>query len=170
MQILTNNIPALRKETVAFDFDNPQCDPLELFKNMRDTMCANKGIGLAAPQVGLYYKMFVIGDPTDSDSCISVFNPTIVSLSDETVTYEEGCLSFPGLYVPIKRPRIIRARFANHKGDINTYNFDGLTARTFQHEYDHLDGILYTSRANTYHLEKAKKDLKLVKRRRAMAK
>jgi len=170
MELISNKSKVLRSLAENFDFDNPQCDPVKLFEDMRNTMCSNKGIGLAAPQVGLSYKMFVIGDPSTPESCIPVFNPSIVSVSDETVTYEEGCLSFPGLYISIKRPRNIRARFANQNGEVNTVQFDGLTARTFQHEYDHIYGILYTSRANIYHLEKARKDLKLIQRRRARAK
>ena len=167
MQLIIDNFEALKHQTEVFDFENPPCDPELLFHQMRDIMCTNRGIGLAAPQVGLTHKMFVIGNPDDKDSCIAVYNPSIVSVSDETIPYEEGCLSFPGLFISIKRPRTIRARFANEKGIVDTMNFDGLTARVFQHEYDHLQGIVFTNRANFYNLDKARKNRKLMNRRLA---
>lgn len=157
MPLILNNNPILKNPTEPFDFDNPPMSPIELFETLRDTMCKENGVGLSACQIGLPFSVFVIGDPTNKDSVIPVFNPTIVFQSNEKQISEEGCLSFPGLFVKVKRSTSIRARFANMKGDIDTATFNGYTARIFQHEYDHTQGILFTQRANRYHLEFARK-------------
>lgn len=157
LDLVEANNPVLTQVSQAFDFDNPQMDPQELFENLRDTMCRNNGVGLSAPQVGISLRVFVIGNPGDPDSVIPVFNPKIVDFQSNTITIEEGCLTFPGLYVKVKRPNVIRARYTTHSNVTDTIKFDGYTARAFQHEYDHLDGKLYLSRANRYHLDKAKK-------------
>jgi peptide deformylase len=168
VDILDQYDAILKRRAEDFNFESPQQDPEEMFAVMRDIMCTNNGIGLAGPQVGLPYRMFVMGNPDDKDSCIAVFNPIMLStIGDETVSYDEGCLTFPGLFIRVKRPRAIRVRYTNEKGSTDTVNFEGLTARVFLHEYDHLDGILYTQRANRYHVEKAKKDLMLLKRKKA---
>ena len=124
---------------------------------MRELMCASRGIGLAAPQVGLMTRMFVMGNPDQIDLVIPVFNPKIVDVEEEEVFIEEGCLSSPGLFIKIKRPQVIRVRYTNFLGITDTMQFSGMTARIFQHEIDHLDGVLYTSKANYLNLEIAKK-------------
>ena len=88
---------------------------------------------------------------------IGVFNPRIVDISSEMVYLEEGCLSYPNLWVKIKRPKKIKVRFTNPDGQTETRVFDGMSARVFQHELDHLDGILHVKRANKFHLDQAKK-------------
>jgi peptide deformylase len=98
-----------------------------------------------------------------AEEVIGCFNPKIVDFSSETVLLEEGCLSDPGLFVKIKRPKKIKARYTLPNGETVTKVFDGITARCYQHELDHLNGLLYTSRANAYHLEKAKKNAKKFK-------
>ena len=85
------------------------------------------------------------------------FNPRIVYSSPEVTSMEEACVSFPGVTVKVKRSKEIRVRFQTPSGMLVTKKFDGLTARTFQHELDHLDGILFFNRANRYHREKALK-------------
>ena len=129
-------------------------------------MMLENGIGLAAPQVGMNLSVFVIGDPTNRESIIAMFNPKIVDTFGEMVYYNEGCLSFPGLYVKVKRPAGVRIRFTDMNGETTTTKYSGMTARSIQHEYDHLDGILFQRRANRIHLEKARKDYKMMMRRR----
>jgi len=162
LELLPPNHPLLKEPTQKFDFDDPPMPPDHLFMMLSDIMIKNKGIGLAANQIGIPYNVFVIGDPTNEDSIISVFNPNIISRSGEQYYAEEGCLTFPDLYVKIKRYNVIRTRFTTHDGDTDTIKLSGMTSRIFQHEYDHLHGILYTKRANPYHLDKAKRDLKKV--------
>lgn len=160
---LTNEI--LKEPTKRFDFSNPPMDPTELFENLKDTMIANNGLGLAANQVGIPYSVFVIGNPHIPESIFSVFNPTIVDYSNAITLGEEGCLSFPNLNVKIKRANIIKARFSGHDGNVDTIKFNGFTARAFQHEYDHLKGITFDKRASKFHLDQAKRKKKKLDRR-----
>lgn len=171
--LLHKNDPLLKQPCLNFDFDTgyslangDRIDARELFDILRTRMCENRGVGLAAPQIGIMTRAFVIGNPSDPENVISVFNPRIVDASAEFEMYEEGCLSFPDLYLKIKRPMHIRARFMNHVGVTDTVKFTGFTSRIFQHEYDHLDGLLYTKRATSYHLELAKNQLKSLNRLR----
>lgn len=151
--LVDKNNDILYQKTERFDFTNPPIDPSELAHILAQTMIVNNGIGLAAPQVGLPHRAFVMmGKPI-----FCCFNPIVVDTSSEQIYLEEGCLTFPGLIVKVKRPKMIRARYTEPNGQTVTKKFIGMTARVFQHELDHLNGILFTQRANSYHLEKAKK-------------
>jgi peptide deformylase len=100
--------------------------------------------------------MFVM----EGEPAYACFNPRIVIPGDEQVTLEEACLTFPELYVKVKRAKTIKVRFQGPDGEVYTKTFSGLSARVFQHELDHLDGIVYYSRANVYHREQAFKKWK----------
>jgi peptide deformylase len=115
------------------------------------------GLGLAANQVGEPYRIFAMRGQPENFVC---FNPKIVQPSEMEVVLEEGCLTYPGLLVKIKRPQHIRVRFQMPNGDTITKQFTGMTARVFQHEMDHLDGIVFFNRANRYHKELAFKKWK----------
>lgn len=155
-KLVADDDPILSKEAEYFDFEDPFEDPEFLFESMKETMIKHKGFGLAAPQIGLPYRAFVMGDPNNPDSIFSVFNPTIVN-TEGTSDMEEGCLSFSGLFVKVKRPAVIRARFSGHDGYVDTTDFSGYTARVFQHEYDHLQGITFVKRASKLRVERARK-------------
>ena len=90
-----------------------------------------------------------------------MFNPKIVDMSNETDYMVEGCLSFPGLLVKVKRARKIKVRFTFPNSQIVTKKFEGLSSRVIQHEIDHLNGITFKDRATRYHLEKALKKTRL---------
>lgn len=165
LKLLPEHHEMLSQPAEAFDFNNPQMDPTELFENLKETMIANKGMGLAAPQVGIPYQAFVIGNPGDPDSIFSVFNPKVVDTKGEELI-EEGCLTFPGLFVKVKRPKEIRVRFSGHDGNIGTMPMTGYTARAFLHEYDHLHGITFLKRASSLHLQRAKKQKEKLERLR----
>lgn len=150
----------LQQEMPEFDFMNPQINPVELYNDLAHTMIEHHGLGLSANQIGLPHRAFVMR----AEEIIGCFNPRIVDYSTEQIYLEEGCLSFPGFFVKIKRPKKIKARYTLPNGETVTETFDGITARCFQHELDHLNGLLYTSRANAYHLEKAKKNAKKFKK------
>ncbi len=165
LKLVKGNDPILKQSTIPFDFENTPMDPHQLVKDMNDIMIANKGIGLAAPQVGLPYSVFLVGDGRDPEQTMAFFNPKVVDIFGEMVYYEEGCLSYPGLFVKVRRPANVRLRFTDYKGETTTTKYGGLTARVIQHEYDHLQGITYQSQANRIHLAKAKKDLKLLNRK-----
>lgn len=148
--------PLLKEEMPRFDFNNPIMNPVELYNDLGETMIENDGMGLSANQIGIRTQAFVIR----AEEVIGVFNPKIVHYSEEMVYLEEGCLSYPNLFVKIKRPRFIRVRFTHPDGVTETRKFDGITARVFQHEYDHLNGTLFTKRANGIHLAQARKIVK----------
>lgn len=143
--------PEIYKPVLKFDFTTPPTDPVELVKHLSQVMVENNGIGLSANQLGLPYRVFVM----KSNPIIACFNPMIVDQGEDHVVMEEGCLSFPNLFVKIKRPTIIKVRFTEANGNVRTETFDGMTARIFQHEFDHLNGITMMNMANPYHRQQA---------------
>jgi peptide deformylase len=156
MKLLTdaNDLTVLKTPCEDFDFENPPFDAREVGKEMIEFMYEKGGIGLAANQIGLKHRMFVMrGHPDRGDFII--INPRIVNLSEEQILLEESCLSFPGLIVKIKRPRHCRIRFLVPGGQIFTEQFTGITARCVQHEIDHLNGQLFYQRANKYYRDVA---------------
>jgi peptide deformylase len=156
MKLLTDadDLTTLKTLCEDFDFDNPPFDAHVVGKEMIAFMYEKGGIGLAANQIGLKHRMFVMrGHPDRGDFII--INPRIVNTSQEWVLLEESCLSFPGLIVKIKRPRHCRIRFQVVGGGIFTEQFTGITARCVQHEIDHLNGHLFYQRANKYYRDVA---------------
>jgi peptide deformylase len=139
----------LREKIEDFDFSNPPMDPAALEKSMIDKMLAHDGIGLAANQVGISARVFVMGWSGNPESAQAFFNPMVVATVDETEDLEEGCLSFPGIYVNIKRPKKILARWQNSKGEWQESEFDGYNCKCFLHELDHLEGIVFQDRVST---------------------
>lgn len=148
--LVPSTAEVLREPCVPFDFNNPELNAEELAESLLETMEAKNGIGLAANQIGLPYRVFAVkGDP------FVCFNPRIVDTSDGTKLLEEGCLTYPGLYVKIKRPTAIRVRFQNYKGETLTEKYTGLTARIIQHEIGHLDGEVFFNKASRFHRDQA---------------
>ena len=164
--MLKLNDKYLREKCVPFDFTNPPVTPHEFYWEMSAVMRKNKGMGLSANQVGHNFQMFVFGDFNDKELITGVFNPKIVDHSEEMVYIEEGCLSFPGLFIKVKRPKEIRIRFTDWGGNTDTFKFTGLTARLILHEYDHLQGITFQQRANRIHLDQARSQKKKLDRLR----
>ena len=146
--------PILSKPVGDFDFNYPPESPSDIATKLIFEMNNHNGISLSANQLGLSYRVFCMRGHPENYVC---FNPRIVYNSDEVTLMEEACVSFPGVTVKVKRSKEIRVRFQTPSGMLVTKKFDGLTARTFQHELDHLDGILFFNRANRYHREKALK-------------
>jgi peptide deformylase len=142
----------LRIKTPEWNFESPHMDPKELAISMVETMVLNHGVGLAAPQIGFAYRVFAIGA---GNQVQVMFNPKIIEATGE-LEFEEGCLSFKGLFLKIKRPEHIKVSYHDYNGIEQTTELGGLTARTFLHELDHLDGIVYTSKVNKYWLDRAK--------------
>lgn len=163
MNLIDARDPILYSRVEDFDFRNPPVDPMKLAEDMIILMEEKRGIGLSANQVGLPYRCFVMANPEEP----VIFNPKITYYSEDEMYLEEGCLSFPNLVVKVKRPRFIRARYQDARGEFRTTKFDGISARVFQHEMDHLDGIDFLKRANRYHrdlaLKRKKKYDKLAK-------
>ena len=152
----------LRQKSEDFDFDVVGIyDPKQLFESMCDLMCKERGVGLSAPQCGIPLNVFIMGNPSDRSSIIPVFNPKLIEEIGTDVYYDEGCLTFPGLFIRMKRNSAVRVRYTTCENFTDTIKFDGMTARVFLHEYDHLQGILYTNTAKPYHVQKAKRKQKI---------
>lgn len=153
-ELVQSDHPLLRTKLEAFDFSNPPIDPVELSKILAEAMLKNNGLGLSANQLGLPYRVFVIAN----NPIMACFNPRIIDESaTNEILLEEGCLSFPYLFLKVKRPRAIKVRYTMPNGQTVTEKFDGMTARIFQHEYDHMEGIVYTTKVNQYYLDRGKK-------------
>ena len=120
----------------------------KLAKNMLITMYSAKGIGLAAPQVGVQKRIIVIDlNFEDPHTPPNIFiNPEIISSSASLDTYEEGCLSIPGVYLNVLRPSSIKLSYRDEMGRPKKMNADGLMARCIQHEIDHLNGICFVDK------------------------
>lgn len=119
-----------------------------LIADMFDTMYAEEGVGLAAPQVGVGQRVIVV-DPRDEDiEPFALVNPEIAELGEELVRDEEGCLSIPGLKEIVERPATVRVEALNIEGERVSIAADHLLARILQHEVDHLDGILFVDRVS----------------------
>lgn len=160
LNLVHEDDPILHTKLEKFDFSNPPVNPVELYRDLCDTMIHYNGIGLAANQCGLPYRVFILR----SEKIICCFNPIIVNYDPEELLLKEGCLTFPGLELPIKRSRAIRIRYTQPDGNVKTDNWIGMTARIAQHEFDHLEGIDFRKRASYFHLKQAKnKQKKLLK-------
>jgi peptide deformylase len=152
MNLVKNDDPILTNPCKHFDFSHPPFDPIDFAKELVKCMYDNNGIGLAANQVGVPYRIFAMRAAPENFVC---FNPKIVQPSEAEVVLEEGCLTYPGLYVKIKRSQHVRVRFQTPNGDTLTKQFTGMSARIFQHELDHLDGVIFYNKANRVHRDKA---------------
>ena len=130
-----------------------------LAKDMLQSMYSAKGIGLAGPQVGISKELLVI-DINFEDSAaepLILVNPEITAFGSTLNTYEEGCLSIPGVYLNVVRPSTIKLKFRDEMGRPRKMNADGLLARCIQHEVDHLKGVLFVDRVTSK--EELKKEL-----------
>jgi len=113
---------------------------------MFDRMYASQGVGLAAPQVGLRRRILVLnatGEPSDE---LVLINPTIAALTGPPTVFEEGCLSFPGIYAEVERPERVTVRAFDVEGRPTEGTYDGFQSRIVQHEHDHLEGVLLVDR------------------------
>lgn len=121
----------------------------ELIDNLFETMRNAEGIGLAAPQVGISKRIFVVdGRPLEEDETMDFvqefINPQILEEDGEDWVFQEGCLSIPGIREDVKRPEKLRIRYFDREWNEHEKEFDGMKARIIQHEYDHIEGILFT--------------------------
>lgn len=157
-----NNLPLWVAEEVDFnDVDAPM-----LTNIMFDRMSELGGVALSGPQVGLDIAMFVMGI---NDVKVEVFNPKIISYSKEEELMNEGSLTYPGVLVIVKRPSSITVSYYDKSGNLQQNEFHGLTARIFQHAYDHLQGITIKEKVSKLKWDMATKRLnnykqKLVKK------
>lgn len=143
----------LRVPPPEFDFENPPEDPKEIEKNMIEAIDRYGGLGLSANQCGLPYKMFVMR--TADKGVVSFWNPKLLKVSQDTDNMKEGCLSFPDIYLMIKRSKVIEFEYQDTDGEKIVLTLEGMASRCVQHELDHLNGILFLQRASRLKIERA---------------
>ena len=142
MKILTLENESLRQKALPVKKIGPEY--LKIAEELFNSLYAEKGIGLAGPQVGLKERIFAIHVKGDIPRIF--INPSIIETSQETVKHEEGCLSIPGTYTDVVRPKVVKVQAWNEKGRPFTLEAEGILARVILHEYDHLEGILFIDR------------------------
>jgi len=141
-------------------------DRKDLSKKMYNSMVKYGGIGLSCNQVGLPFRMFVMGGhPQIEDGKVrNCFNPLIKDMSEETINMKEGCLSFPFLFLMINRPKWVNVQYSDENGETVEEYLHGMSARIFQHENEHMNGYIFTDLVSKLKLERGKKaQAKLVK-------
>ncbi|WP_319479091.1 peptide deformylase [uncultured Draconibacterium sp.] len=140
--------PLLRKKAKTIEKDHPKLD--EIIENMWETMYYSDGVGLAAPQVGLSIRLFVIDASSGADEepelegFKKVFiNPEIIETKGDEWTMNEGCLSLPEIREDVNRPDEVTIKYFDENFEVHTETYKGFAGRVIQHEYDHLEGILF---------------------------
>ena len=167
LELLKENDPQLLEVSELWDFE-VDGNPTELVTNMAKFMTANGGVGLAAPQLGIKKRIFIMGNFTKLVACI---NPMIVALSEQRVIDLEGCLSFPDLWLKVKRPAGCIVQYYNTDGIQVERELEGMESRVFMHEFDHLMGVTFDQRAGetTLMVSKERRRKELKKKSRASA-
>lgn len=128
-------------------------------------MIQENGVGLSAVQLCIDLSVFCIGHKSQADEIMTVFNPKIVDYSVDMEEADEGCLSFPGYFMPVVCSKQIRVRFSRSNGTTDTITLDGFPARVFQHEYDHCIGKTFQQRLSRMIWERAGKKAKILLRK-----
>ncbi len=161
LPIVAYGDPVLRKVGIEIDKDYPNLK--ELIANMKETMYNASGVGLAAPQIGKAIRLFVIDaspfaededlDDAERESLKNFtrvyINPQIIEEEGEEWTFNEGCLSIPDVREDVTRQPKVTLRYQDEDFNTHTEVLDGLAARVFQHEYDHIEGILFTDKVSS---------------------
>jgi peptide deformylase len=155
LPIVAYGDPVLKKKAVDIDKKFPQLEAL--INNMFDTMYEANGVGLAAPQVGKSIRLFVVDaspfedkEPGLKDFVQVFINPEIISEDGTDWEFNEGCLSIPGVREDIMRKPTIILRYYDENFDLYEEEFEGLAARVIQHEYDHIEGKLFTDKLSSF--------------------
>ncbi|MDT8412888.1 MAG: peptide deformylase [Vicingaceae bacterium] len=155
LPIVAYGDPVLRKETEEIDANYP--DLKQLIADMFETMYHSKGVGLAAPQIGLPIRLFIVdaagfnedGEAPELEGFKRVFiNPIIIEEKGKEWKFEEGCLSIPGIREEVARKPELTIEYYNENFELVEEKLDGLGARVVQHEYDHIEGILFIDKIN----------------------
>jgi peptide deformylase len=146
------------------NYGDPLPNPImsELAQRLKMTMKKFGGLGLSANQCGVYERVFVIGHEDNAFICI---NPKVIEQSDELIREKEGCLSYPGMFLSVPRPKWVIAEFVNENGQTQQMRFEGLTARCYLHELDHMNGIKFVQHVGPVSIRMARdKQQKTIKK------
>ena len=159
LKLVTYPNDILKENLPDFDFDNPIMDPRLLEEEMVKLMADENGRGLSANQAGIRARVFVMitENLEGVTTPFAVFNPKIITTDNEEVVGYEGCLSFPGLMIGVKRPEHVVVEFFDRDKNKCIIRLDGIDARCFLHEFDHLNGVCFTDRISKLKLEMALK-------------
>lgn len=156
LKLVESTHPILALPTQPWS-EKTNIDAHSLVKEMLRIMYVTNGIGLSAPQVGIDAAMFVIGNESNSIAC---FNPRVISVNSEKIQMQEGCLTFPGLYLNITRPSEIEVEYEDIQQQTQTKKLQGIMARVFLHELDHLYGVCFVDRAAKLSVKLAQQRIK----------
>ena len=148
----TNPLLRIKLSECSSDLDREKVE-----SQLIDSMKHYQGIGLSANQVGIMERVFVMYSDVKKGEIISCFNPKIITQSDTEVVIEEGCLSYPGLWLKVKRPDGIEVEYEDKNGELQSKAMFGLECRIFLHEYDHMEGTDFTKKVSKIKLNRAKK-------------
>ena len=155
-----NNI--LLRTTMELSED---CDREKVKQDLIDSMEHYQGVGLSANQIGIPERVFIMYEDVNTRKILTCFNPKILELSKEQILMDEGCLTYPGIWLKVKRPYAVKFEYEDEKGEKHEKEFIGLSSRIFQHEYDHMEGTDFTHKVSRLKIERAmKKFNKTVKR------
>jgi peptide deformylase len=163
LKLVSEDSEVLREVADYWDWETDG-DPSELVKAMAKLMVLHGGIGLAAPQCGISKRIFVMGNPEHLVACI---NPEIIS-GTERIREQEGCLSFPDLWMYVERYQDISVEYYNVAGEKVQQDYTGLMSRVFQHENDHLNAICFDDRVGKLTLERAKEKRKKLRAKKVV--
>ena len=161
-RLIESNSPLL---TIPLSGCSEDLNRKELKENLTETMQNFTGIGLSANQCGIMERVFVMYSDVKKKEIMACFNPKIISESEEKILMDEGCLTYPGLWVKVKRPEGIEVMYEDENGKKQEKALFGLEARVFQHEYDHMEGTNFTKKVSRLRLDRAKKRLKKVQKK-----
>ncbi|MDR0409169.1 MAG: peptide deformylase [Spirochaetaceae bacterium] len=150
MRILMIDNESLRQKSMPVK--NIDSETETLIAGMFELLNKHQGVGLAAAQIGIPQRIFIT--QIGKDTPRAFINPSIIETSEELVDYEEGCLSLPGVWARIMRPKALRLQAWNEKGKPFTIDAEGILARVIQHEYDHLEGALFIDKLSALKRER----------------
>jgi len=161
--------PVLKKRAENIDKDYPELK--ELIENMWETMYNASGVGLAAPQIGLGIRLFLVDTVQTKDEGkeaegikMALINPEKIEEGGNPWPYEEGCLSIPDIHGDVERPAQIKLRYFDTDWKQHEKVFNGINARVIQHEYDHIEGVLFTEHLKPLKRRRIKRGLEKIKR------
>ena len=143
LKLIPNTHPILHEIVKSCSDD---LDRREMSRILKENMFHYKGIGLSANQIGISERVFVMMLNIETEETITCFNPRIVKRYEDNIWFEEGCLSFPDEIINIQRPNRIVVKYEDEDKKDHKIKLDGLAARVFLQEYDHLQGIVFTER------------------------
>ena len=155
-KLIENNNPIL---SIPLSGCSEGLNRQEVKDNLVETMKGSAGVGLSANQCGVMERVFVMYSDIKKKEIIACFNPKIVSTSDDLILMDEGCLSYPGIWLKVKRPDGIEAIYEDEHGELQEIALFGLECRIFQHEMDHMEGTDFTKNVSRLRLSRAKKRL-----------